>query len=68
MGSNPSGATRLERVTLHTYLSYVKSAVRIIGYITLCYDITAGATILIFAELIGIAEELPGSYKGTKTS
>lgn len=58
-------------MTLHTKISYIKSGLRIIGYVVLiCYNdtlLTVGACFLIGAELLGIAEELPGAYKGTKT-
>ena len=54
-------------MTLHTKLSYIKSAARIAGYICLLFDVITGVVILVLSELIGIAEELPGSYKGTET-
>lgn len=56
-------------MTLHTKLSYVKSAARIIGYLTLFISVGAAAVILIGSELLGIAEEAwPGAYKGTETN
>jgi hypothetical protein len=60
-------------MTLHTKLSYLKSVLRIIGYVVLlAYNdllLTIAAALLIAAELLGIAEEAwPGAYKGTKTS
>jgi len=55
-------------MTLHTKLSYAKSALRLIGYVTLLWSIIAGVLILVFSELIGIAEEAwPGAYEGTNT-
>jgi hypothetical protein len=61
-------------MTLHTKISYAKSGLRFIGYIflVLCFlDVKAmvetAGVILILAELLGIAEELPGMYKGTDT-
>lgn len=42
----------------HQLVSFVKSAVRIAGYITLGLNITLGIAILVASELIGIAEEL----------
>jgi hypothetical protein len=54
-------------MTLHTKLSYVKSAFRLIGYVTLLGSAWVGVAVLVVSELIGIAEELPGTYKGTKT-
>jgi len=55
-------------MTLHTKLSYIKSVARIVGYISLLWDVTIGVVILVCSELIGVAEELPGAYKGTDTS
>ena len=41
----------------HTLISWLKSIIRIIGYIILLFDLTLGVFILIFAEIIGIVEE-----------
>lgn len=54
-------------MTLHTKISYIKSILRIIGYILLiAYNdtiLTVAASTLIVAELLGIAEEAwPGAY------
>jgi hypothetical protein len=59
-------------MTLHTKLSYLKSILRLLGYLVLLtYDdppLTIAAILLIIAELLGIAEEAwPGAYKGTET-
>ncbi len=59
-------------MTLHTKISYIKSILRILGYIVLiAYNdtlLTIAAIILTVAELLGIAEEAwPGAYKGTNT-
>lgn len=54
-------------MTLHTKLSYVKSVLRILGYCCLPVNLVVAAVVLIVAEGIGIAEELPGAYKGTET-
>jgi hypothetical protein len=55
-------------MTLHTKLSYAKSVLRLIGYISLLWDVTTGVVILVLSELLGIAEEAwPGAYKGTET-
>lgn len=65
-------------MTLHTKLSYVKSAARLVGYCFVvkaafstslpslpAYLLVAGL-VLIASELIGIAEEAwPGAYEGT---
>lgn len=63
-------------MTLHTKLSYIKSGVRIVGYLAIGVagvvtdtpGYTLGAILLILAECLGIAEEAwPGAYKGTDT-
>lgn len=55
-------------MTLHTKLSYVKSAARMVGYAGLVTDwLLYAVVVLILAEVVGIVEELPGSYKGTQT-
>lgn len=43
---------------LHQTVSFLKSAVRISGYVALFWSIGLAATILIISELIGIIEEL----------
>jgi hypothetical protein len=64
-------------MTLHTKLSYAKSAVRIVGYACLIIvgivqevpGLWLGGGLLLFAEILGIAEEAwPGAYKGTDTT
>jgi hypothetical protein len=42
----------------HQIVSFLKSAVRITGYIVLPFGIELGVTILVISELIGIIEEL----------
>lgn len=60
-------------MTLHTKISYAKSALRIIGYLVAGFAalptlswVSIGMFILLMAELLGVAEELPSAYKGTK--
>ena len=43
---------------LHQSVSFLKSAVRISGYVALFWSISLGAIILIISELVGIIEEL----------
>jgi hypothetical protein len=43
---------------LHQSVSFLKSAVRISGYVALFWSVGLGAVILIISELIGIVEEL----------
>ena len=42
----------------HQLISFLKSAVRITGYLALPFGIGLGVTILVISELIGIIEEL----------
>jgi hypothetical protein len=52
-------------MTRHTGISYLKSAIRIIGYIIaahVCPIINMAMLILIFAEVLGIAEEWGEKY------
>jgi hypothetical protein len=42
----------------HQLISFLKSAVRITGYVALPFGIDLGVTILVISELIGIIEEL----------
>jgi len=54
-------------MTLHIKLSYAKSAARIAATALLFPIAHLPAVLLAIAELIGILEELPSAYKGTKT-
>jgi hypothetical protein len=42
----------------HQLISFLKSAVRITGYVALPFGIGLGVTILVISEIIGIVEEL----------
>jgi len=42
----------------HQLISFIKSGIRLIGYGALLYNIETAVYILVFSELIGIAEEL----------
>ena len=43
---------------LHQIISFVKSGVRILGYIFIPFDLGAAVTLLVVSEVIGIVEEL----------
>ena len=43
---------------LHQIISFVKSGVRILGYISIPFNISVAVTLLIVSEAIGIVEEL----------
>ena len=42
----------------HLIISLIKSAIRIIGFIAMPFDIYIAATLLILAEGLGVLEEL----------
>jgi hypothetical protein len=43
---------------LHRYYSFIKSAIRISGYMIIPFDLTIAAIVLIGSEIVGIIEEL----------
>jgi len=42
----------------HQIISFIKSGIRIIGYIIIPFDLVIAASVLVFSEIIGILEEL----------
>ena len=42
----------------HQIVSFIKSGVRIIGYVLIPFDLIVAASVLVFSEIIGIVEEL----------
>ena len=42
----------------HQIVSFIKSGVRIVGYILIPYDLVVAASVLVFSEVIGIIEEM----------
>ncbi len=42
----------------HQLVSFLKSGIRLLGYIFLPFDLTIAMGVLIFSEIIGIVEEL----------
>ena len=43
---------------LHQIISFVKSGVRILGYLFIPFNIGVAVTLLVVSEVIGIVEEL----------
>jgi len=43
---------------LHQIISFVKSGIRILGYIFIPFDLGAAVTLLVVSEVVGIVEEL----------
>ena len=42
----------------HQIVSFIKSGIRILGYIVLPFDILTSAFLLVFSEAVGVYEEL----------
>ena len=42
----------------HQIISFIKSGIRIIGYVLIPFDLFVAASVLVFSEIIGIVEEL----------
>jgi len=42
----------------HQQISFIKSGIRILGYIFIPFNIDVAVTLLIVSEVVGIAEEL----------
>lgn len=45
-------------MSFHKQMSYLKSVVRIVGFLFLIVDFRLGVLLLVLAEAIGIAEEV----------
>jgi hypothetical protein len=43
---------------LHQIISFVKSGIRILGYIAIPFNISVAVTLLIVSEAVGIIEEM----------
>ena len=43
---------------LHQQVSFIKSAIRIVGYILIPFSLISAALALILSEVVGIVEEL----------
>ena len=43
---------------LHQLISFIKSAIRIVGYILIPINLLSAAIVLVLSEVIGIIEEL----------
>ena len=43
---------------LHQIISFIKSAIRIVGYILIPVDLISAMLVLILSEVVGIFEEL----------
>lgn len=57
-GSVEINGQKIPDPKLHQLLSFIKSGIRILGYILLPISILSAALVLILSEVIGIIEEL----------
>lgn len=60
MGSIGSSFSLRKQQTMmdyHTKMSFIKSGIRITGYVGLVFSIPVGVIVLIVAEIVGILEE-----------
>lgn len=48
----------LPDAVLHQRISFIKSAIRIMGYVFIPFNLEAAVTTLVLSEIIGIVEEL----------
>ena len=56
--STPSKITNYPDAKKHQIVSFIKSGIRILGYILIPFDLLWAAGILVISELVGIIEEL----------
>lgn len=43
---------------LHQKISFIKSAIRIVGYVMIPFTLVGAAIVLVLSEVVGIVEEL----------
>jgi|TARA_R110000851_G_scaffold43657_1_gene107774 hypothetical protein len=58
MKNSKSNKQELPDAKWHQLVSFIKSGIRILGYICIPFDLTVAMGILIFSEIVGIVEEL----------
>ena len=49
---------KLPDAYLHQRISFIKSAIRIVGYIMIPFTLVGAAIVLVLSEVVGIVEEL----------
>lgn len=57
-GANPETSKGYPDAKKHQTISFIKSGIRIVGYILIPFNLVAAAGVLIISEFIGIYEEL----------
>ena len=55
---NMKNLEKLPDPKLHQIISFVKSSIRIVGYILIPINLIAATLVLVLSEVIGIVEEL----------
>jgi hypothetical protein len=55
---NPSNFQDYPDAKKHQIVSFIKSGIRIFGYILIPFNLLAAASVLVISEVIGIYEEL----------
>lgn len=57
MRLKPENEERIGRMT-HQGISFVKSAIRILGYVAILFNIPVAVFTLVLSEVIGVVEEI----------
>ena len=55
---NTTNEQQLPDARKHQIISFIKSGIRILGYVLLPFDIVAATVVLVISEVVGILEEL----------
>ena len=56
--TNDKDLDKMPNQKWHQIVSFIKSGVRIVGYVLIPFDLVIAASVLVFSEIIGIVEEL----------
>lgn len=56
--TNDKDLDKMPNQKWHQIVSFIKSGIRIIGYILIPFDLVIAASVLVVSEIIGIVEEL----------
>ena len=56
--NNDKDLDKMPNQKWHQIVSFIKSGIRIVGYILIPFDLVIAASVLVVSEIIGIVEEL----------
>ena len=56
--TNDKDLDKMPNQKWHQIVSFIKSGIRIIGYVLIPFDLVIAASVLVVSEIIGIVEEL----------